>query len=174
MENLNMLCQNCKENAATIHLTEIDHGQRTETHLCQQCAQKQGLAVQAQMPLNELLSNLLAAAKSVPDAQGKAVNFSGPDVPCPACGMTLRQFSETSLLGCPQDYQHFGKELLPLIERSHAGHSQHCGKTPSRTDPQQKNEVELLRLRQQLEQAVKSEDYETAARLRDQIRQIQE
>ena len=168
-----MLCQICKENTATIHLTEIEHGQRTETHLCQQCAQKQGLAVQAQMPLNELLSNLLAAAKSVPDSQDKAVGFSGLDEPCPTCGMTLRQFSETSLLGCPQDYQHFRNELLPLIERSHAGHSQHCGKMPSRTDQKQKNEVELANLRRQLEQAVKAEDYETAARLRDQIRQLQ-
>jgi protein arginine kinase activator len=169
-----MLCQICKDNTATIHLTEIEHGQRTETHLCQQCAQKQGLAVQAQIPLNELLSNLLAAAKSVPDAKDKAAGFSGPDEPCPACGMTLRQFSETSLLGCPQDYQHFNKELLPLIERSHAGHSQHCGKTPSHAGKQQKNEVELANLRRQLEQAVRAEDYETAAQLRDQIRQLNE
>jgi protein arginine kinase activator len=168
-----MLCQICKENNATIHLTEIEQGQRTETHLCQQCAQKQGLAVQSQVPLNELLSNLLAAAKSVnSDAQTPASAFSQPDTPCPGCGMTLRQFSETSLLGCPEDYKYFQKELMPLIERSHAGHSQHCGKVPSRTGQQQKNEVELLRLRQQLEQAVKSEDYETAAHLRDQIRQL--
>ncbi|MBM4102640.1 MAG: hypothetical protein FJ263_01115 [Planctomycetes bacterium] len=169
-----MLCQICKDNTATIHLTEIEHGRRTETHLCQQCAQKQGLAVQAQIPLNELLNNLLAAAKSVPDAKDKAVGFSGPDVPCPACGITLRQFSETSLLGCPNDYQHFHKELLPLIERSHAGHSQHCGKTPSHAGKQQKNEVELANLRRRLEQAVKAEDYETAAQLRDQIRQLNE
>jgi protein arginine kinase activator len=140
--------------------------------LCQQCAQKQGLAVQSQVPLNELLSNLLAAAKSVPDSQGIAAAFSQPDLPCPTCGMTLRRFSETSLLGCPEDYKHFQNELLPLIERSHAGHSQHCGKVPSQTAPQQKNEVELFGLRRQLEQAVKAEDYEAAARLRDQIRHL--
>jgi len=168
-----MLCQICKENTATIHLTEIDQGQRTETHLCQQCAQKQGLAVQAQIPLNELLSNLLAAAKSVSEAQAPGSAFSQPDVPCPQCGMTLRRFSETSLLGCPEDYRLFQNELMPLIERSHAGHCQHCGKVPSRTDQRQKNEVELLQLRRQLEQAVKAEDYETAARLRDQIQQLQ-
>lgn len=170
-----MLCQICKENNATIHLTEIEQGQRTETHLCQQCAQKQGLAVQSQVPLNELLSNLLAAAKSVAaEPQSPASAFAQPDIPCPTCGMTLRKFSETSLLGCPEDYKHFDKELMPLIERTHAGHSQHCGKVPSQSGQQMKNEVDLLRLRQQLEQAIKSENYESAARLRDQIRQIQE
>jgi protein arginine kinase activator len=169
-----MLCQICKENNATIHLTEIEQGQRTETHLCQQCAQKQGLAMQSQMPLNELLSNLLAAAKTVSsDAQSPVSAFSQPDIPCPACGMTLRKFSETSLLGCPEDYKHFHNELMPLIERTHAGHGQHCGKVPSQSGPQMKNQVEQLRLRQQLEQAVRSEDYETAARLRDQIRQLE-
>lgn len=168
-----MLCQICKENTATIHLTEIEQGQRTETHLCQQCAQKQGLAVQSQIPLNELLSNLLAAAKSVSsETESPASAFSGPDIPCPACGMTLRRFSETSLLGCPADYKHFQKELMPLIERTHAGHNQHCGKVPAQTEQGQKNEIELLRLRQQLDQAIKTEDYEAAARLRDQIRHL--
>lgn len=168
-----MLCQICKENTATIHLTEITHGQRCETHLCQRCAQQQGLGAQTQVPLNELLSSLLQAAKTATDSQEKTVNFSHPDKTCPVCGMTLRRFSETSLLGCPEDYKHFQKELGPLIERTHAGHAQHCGKVPAHAGQEMKKEVELLHLRRQLEQAVKAEDYETAARVRDQIRQIQ-
>ena len=56
-----MQCQFCKQHAATIHMTEITDGQRTETHLCEQCAQQQGLAIKSQLPLNELLSSLLAA-----------------------------------------------------------------------------------------------------------------
>ena len=55
-----MQCQSCKQHMATIHLTEISDGQRTEAHLCEQCAHRQGLAVKNQIPLNELLSTLLA------------------------------------------------------------------------------------------------------------------
>lgn len=168
-----MLCQICKESAATIHLTEISHGQRSETHLCQHCAQQQGLGSQAQIPLNELLSNLLAAAKAAGDSSGKPSSFPNPDKVCPACGMTLKRFADTSLLGCPQDYKYFQQELNPLIERTHAGQSHHCGKVPVHAGQQQKNAVELMHLRKQLEQAVKDEDYETAAALRDQIRQLQ-
>ncbi len=166
-----MLCQVCKETTATIHLTEITNGQRAETHLCQQCAHKQGLSMQTQMPLNELLSSLLSAAKS---AQAETPAASPViDRACPVCGMTLKRFSKESLLGCPADYKEFETQLMPLIERSQAGHTQHCGKTPSRTDQQQKQQVERIRLGRQLDEALRKEDYETAARLRDQIRQLQ-
>jgi protein arginine kinase activator len=168
-----MLCQICKESAATIHLTEISHGQRSETHLCQHCAQQQGLGAQAQIPLNELLSNLLAAAKAASDSSGKQLPFTNPDKACPGCGMTLRRFSDTSLLGCPQDYEIFKQELMPLIERTHSGQLQHCGKVPSHAGREQQNEIALLNFRRQLELAVKNEDYEVAAKLRDQIRQLQ-
>lgn len=168
-----MICQICKENMATIHLTEISSGQRCETHLCQRCAQNQGLGAQAQIPLNELLSNLLAAAKAASDTAAKPSVFANPDKTCPTCGMSLRRFTETSLLGCPQDYKHFQQELTPLIEQTHAGHSQHCGKVPVHAGLQQKQAVELRHLRKLLEQAVKNEDYEAAAAFRDQIRQLQ-
>ena len=56
-----MQCQSCKNNTATIHLTEITDGQRTEMHLCELCAQKKGLTVKTQIPLNELLSTLLSS-----------------------------------------------------------------------------------------------------------------
>ena len=115
-----MLCQACKERTATIHLTEITNGHRVETHLCQQCAQQQGLAVKAQIPLNELLSTLLSVQPQAAETS-KAEQSYIPDKSCHECGMTLKRFAKESLLGCPFDYKVFEKELLPLIERSHNG-----------------------------------------------------
>ena len=66
-----MQCQICKQNTATIHLTEIIEGQRNETHLCETCAQKQGVAVKAQIPLNELLGSLLSAGETPTTALSK-------------------------------------------------------------------------------------------------------
>ena len=51
-----MQCQICHKNGATIHLTEITGGQRTEMHICEQCAAEQGIAVKSHIPINELLS----------------------------------------------------------------------------------------------------------------------
>jgi len=161
-----MICQSCKERAATVHLTEIANGQRNETHLCQQCAQQQGLAVKAQIPLNELLSTLLATQPQPTEE----LSSEASERACPECGMTLKRFSKETLLGCPHDYEEFGHELTPLIEQTQNGKTRHCGKVPSRTPQQDRKEVELVNLRRQLDIAVRNEDYEAAARLRDQIK----
>lgn len=165
-----MQCQICKQNTATIHLTEIIEGQRNESHLCESCAQKQGVAVKAQIPLNELLGSLLSAGETPTTALSKTKGEQS----CPHCGMTFEKFRQTSLLGCPQDYEVFDKQLKGIIEKSHGGHSEHCGKIPSKTPADERRHLELLKLRQELEAALQNEDYETAAKVRDRIKQLDE
>ncbi len=60
-----------------------------------------------------------------------------------------------------------------LIEKAHDGKTAHCGKIPLKTPKDTKKQMELLNLRQQLEAAVQSEDYELAAELRDKIRKLE-
>ena len=72
----------------------------------------------------------------------------------------------------PDDYTEFQTQLLPLIEQSHNGQSHHCGKVPTRTCGHDRNEIERNTLNRQLDQAVKNEDYETAAKRRDQIQAL--
>ena len=162
-----MLCQSCNEQTATIHLTEITEGLRVETHLCEACAQKQGLAVKSQIPINELLSTLLA----VQSESGAGPDLSA-DIQCPSCGITLKQFAEKSLLGCPHDYDVFGEQLKIIIERAHNGNTRHCGKTPSTAPADTRDRIKLMNLKQQLEDAVRDEDYETAAKLRDMVEKM--
>jgi protein arginine kinase activator len=163
-----MFCQACKKNEATIHLTEISNGKRLEMHLCQSCAVEQGITAKSQMSLNELLSSLLAAAP--PDEQ--ALDDSDTLLLCPNCGETLDQFRKDALLGCPNDYEVFEKVLSPLIQKAHEGATAHKGKVPARAPADTVKQTKLLALKQQLEEAVKAEDYETAAKLRDQISQL--
>lgn len=168
-----MLCQACKERTATIHLTEVNNGQRSETHLCQQCADQQGVTIKSQIPLNELLDTLLSGQTKKTFGESKTGPEAGSEHACPACGMTLGRFAKEPLLGCAHDYTEFQPELMPLIEKSHNGKSHHCGKVPSRTSEQDRNQIELAKLHRKLEQAVKDEDYENAAKLRDQIQALQ-
>jgi protein arginine kinase activator len=62
---------------------------------------------------------------------------------------------------------------LPLIAKAHDGRTTHCGKVPSRAPKDARRQAELLNLRQQLEAAIKAEDYESAARLRDRINELE-
>lgn len=169
MQDETMICQICKKREATIHLTEIIEGKRTEAHLCQNCAVEQGIAIKNQMPLNELLGNLLAAAPPDEEIMGEPEQ----ELACPHCGMTLEQFRKEALLGCPNDYEVFEKTLAPLIEKAHDDHCAHCGKVPSKTSGDIRKQLELIHLRNQLDNAVKTEDYEKAAKLRDQINEIE-
>lgn len=162
-----MQCQICQKSEATIHLTEIVEGVRSEMHICERCAQEQGIAVKSQIPLNELLSSLLASAPS----DDQMLDTSEKKASCPQCGFTLELFRKEAVLGCPYDYEIFEKSLLPLIEKAHNGQSIHRGKVPSKAPTDTKKQIELLNLRQQLEAAVQAEDYELAAELRDKISQ---
>jgi len=161
-----MQCQICNKNEATIHLTEITDGVRTEMHVCERCAVEQGIAIKSQMPINELLSSLL----SVQPSDNELFGPSEKELSCPHCGFTLDQFRKNAVLGCPYDYEVFEKSLLPLIEKAHNGQTAHCGKVPSKTPKNAKKQIELLNLHQQLDAAVQAEDYELAAKLRDKIK----
>jgi len=162
-----MQCQICAKNDATIHLTEISDGVRTEMHICEHCAAEQDIAVKSHIPINELLSNLLAVQPTDDELSASAEQ----ELVCPNCGFTLAQFQKEGALGCPGDYEIFEKLLHPLIEKAHDGRTTHCGKVPSKTPLDTKRQMELLNLRQRLEAAVRNEDYELAAKLRDEIEQ---
>ena len=165
-----MQCQICQNNDATIHLTEITSGKRTEMHLCEQCAAEQNITIKSHIPINELLGSLLSVQPTDEEIAGPTQQ----QLACPNCGFTLEQFRKEGVLGCPYDYEIFEKTLEPLIHKAHDGKTHHCGKIPISTPGDTKKQIELLSLRQRLEAAVKSEDYELAAQLRDQINHSQQ
>jgi protein arginine kinase activator len=162
-----MKCDNCNK-TATVHLTEIKGGKKIEKHLCEQCAaQNEGLPVKSHMPINELLTNFVMAHSGLQKEAGTG---------CENCGITWAEFRQSGLLGCANDYQVFEKDLTPLLQRAHEGATHHVGKVPTRRGSSgvpMKRQVDLTRLRKDLQRAVESEDYERAAKLRDQIRQAE-
>ncbi len=161
-----MLCENCKERPATFHVVEITDGEKREVHLCEQCARDKKVALPPSLSLNEILSSLMEAhaEKDVPELS---------DVACPDCGMTYAEFRRTGRLGCQRDYAIFEKALLPFLEKIQ-GATNHKGKTPRRATQDTGQATELLRLRRELNDAIASERYEEAAKLRDSIRALRE
>jgi protein arginine kinase activator len=165
-----MQCQICANKTATIHLTEITNGVRTELHFCEQCAIEQGIAAHGQVSVNELLGNLLSSAPTDDELAGRADS----ETVCPECGFKLSQFRKEIVLGCPNDYTVFEKELLPLIANAHNGKTAHCGKVPARIPQDMKVKIEYSNLKEQLQAAVQREEYEKAAQLRDKIKHLEQ
>ncbi len=160
-------CDHC-EKPATHHSVEIRKGQKIEKHLCDAHAAQEGLSVKAaHTPINELLTNFVKLhSGAAPAVATEAV--------CETCGLTFGEFREHSLMGCPQCYTAFKIPLAPYLERAHEGATHHIGKTPHRMGGGEKRQEQLLVLRKRLNDAVTNEDYELAARLRDEVRRFEE
>jgi protein arginine kinase activator len=155
-------CQQCKQNPATVHLTDIrPSGEAVEQHLCEGCASSAGITMKVHEPTNVMLEKFVKLGASMQQAAKRK---------CPNCGISFGEFRAQGLLGCPHDYTEFADLLLPLIERTHNGALEHVGKVPGRQQPAGSKRSKLTRLRRMLEDAVAEERYEDAAKLRDDIK----
>jgi protein arginine kinase activator len=165
-------CDQCNK-PATHHTVEIVNGQKIEKHLCDAHAAEEGLSVKAvHTPINELLTNFVKLHSGAGEAAGGDAGSKSKD--CDNCGLTFAEFREDSLLGCPHCYRAFEAQLSPLLERAHEGGTHHIGKVPRRAGVGEQRQMALQRLRRQLDDAVDAEDYELAARLRDDINQMED
>lgn len=158
-----MVCDNCGENEAILHLTKIENNQLVSSHLCESCAANEGLepaAGSANLPLTDFLSQL-----------GRSGESAGG--PCAYCGLRLEEFKKSGRLGCSHCYVTFETHLKPLLRRLHGG-NQHIGKVYLPPNPSiAEREDRLAGLRRKLDRAVESEDFERAAQIRDMIRSLE-
>lgn len=162
-----MKCQNCGKRDATVHLTEIKNKKKIEMHLCEQCAQEKGITHKPHLPaISELLQTLSAAEK----ARKKQ---KGPAIKCPKCGMSLARFRSSGRFGCANDYSAFREHIAQMIEGIHDS-LQHVGKIPARAGEQVLKARERTALHEEMKAAIKREDYEEAAKLRDRLKEFGE
>lgn len=153
-------CQLCGERAV-IHITDVDgSGEANQLHFCYRHAQEYLKESETSAPGASAMP-----AIPVPDS-------AEPSSQCPVCGISFEEFRQIGRLGCPHDYEHFREELKPLLESIHGG-LRHVGKVPRSLPADARRQTELIKLRQEIQQAIAVEDYERAARLRDQIDTIE-
>jgi len=160
-----MLCDICGKNPATVHLTEIIDGNITEIHLCESCAKKKSEDFQKTFSVSDFLSGLAGMDPLSPKVSPPAV--------CSNCGLTYKEFTEKGKFGCFQCYKDFKDKIIPLLRKIH-GSITYKGKLPK---IKKKSSIpvseKLNSLRRQLERAIKIEEYEEAARIRDQIKETE-
>ena len=163
-----MTCDSCKQQQATVHLTEIVNEQMTELHLCESCANQKGAQVESHFGLADLLSGLVDVSKAQ-EVEEETISKS-----CPMCGMTYEDFRKVGRLGCGECYVTFKRSLMSLLKRIH-GAPHHLGKCPLRLlKPNKAGKQELGELKRRLERAIEMEEFEEAARLRDHIREMEQ
>jgi len=180
---IGILCQICAKRPATSHLTEMDAaGQRRELHLCVTCIEQLDLKLESDPPpIAELLKK---AAKSKPapaddeDESGaeelEEVEEAETESTCSTCGLTFAEFAVNNRFGCARCYADFGAKVDTLLARYH-GSALHVGRTPAaKIGGADQIMVRRAQLDAALREAVANEAYEKAARLRDEIRKLDE
>jgi len=156
-------CSECKKSVA-VRYTEVVGNAITHTVMCADCPH-----------LEHRLHGIPARDKTEPQEVAGLC--------CGNCGTTLQSVRTGSLLGCSECYAVFGDVLL--------GELVSMGKIPARLASARKSTpihigrasgevkemkpaVRLLALNEALNETLQREDYEQAAWLRDQIKQITE
>ena len=167
-------CMACKQNPATVKLTKLIKGKVEEIYLCQDCAAQQSPYQKKADPLS--LDAILASILS--QQQEDAAKPESIDLACSGCGYPFDSYRASLLLGCSDCYESFDKYLQADLRKFH-GDTTHRGRRPSvhaeaplqhaRPPVPVKSAADL---RRQMQEAVAAEDFELAARLRDEIRSL--
>jgi protein arginine kinase activator len=166
-----MTCQECGKKPATLHFTKIINGEKTEFHICETCAREKGEMIPG-TPNGFSIHNLLSGLLDFEPSSAATFSSKPQALRCEHCGLTYSQFSKLGRFGCSSCYKHFADRLDPLFKRVH-GNVTHVGKVPKRSGGLIKYKRELDRLKKELMLRIEREEFEQAARLRDQIRELE-
>lgn len=158
-------CSECRQRPATISYTEVVDGKIYRYNLCSDCARKKGVTASLAPLAGPLVNILMGLLEEAGDRDSEEIE--GPV--CPQCGMSYSGFRRSGRLGCGACYDAFSDELRPLLRRVH-GSTRHSGRVPTLLANDFASLEEIRKLKADLDAAVKREEYERAAEIRDLIR----
>ena len=156
-----MKCHHC-DKQANVHLTQILNGQMHKMDLCESCAQAKGVTNPENLSIGSLMENASEGSED-----------SSSPMTCESCGTTHSDFKKGGRLGCEACYHVFRPILDPLLEGMHAG-SKHIGKIPAGSKSRVQFEQSISELQLKLQESIEQENYEQAAQLRDQLKELEE
>ncbi len=161
-----MTCSVCKQNEATVHLTQIIDNKMQTIDLCEACSKAKGVDDPTGFSLASILLGLGAN-------QGAGEAMATEELKCPSCGFSQADFKKSGRLGCCECYAVFADSLKSLLKSMHKG-TRHVGKVPQALRQSQDFTEKLTTLQKKLQQAIEKEDFEQAAAYRDAIKQVKE
>ena len=179
-----MLCQNCGKNEVNFKYTQVVNGVKKEMALCEKCAKELGLEnMDFNIPIN--FSSFLGDFFGDYDENFLPSFTQSNALKCTNCGLTFDEFVDKGKFGCENCYNVFENRIDPVLKNIH-GCNQHVGrnskfinkasenhsKTEENTMQNDEQHSKLKKLNEDLKQAIKEEKYEEAAKIRDEIKKI--
>jgi len=171
-----MLCKNCNKNEASFRYTEIINGVKKEIALCDECRNKLGISgLDFNIPLGmtDFFSDFFEDNTFMPEFD------IIKKLKCDDCGISYDEFIDGGKVGCANCYSAFESKLNSILKNIH-GSNMHKGRILN--SPKQKkleiikenqNNNEVEKLKSKLKELVKQEKYEEAAKVRDEIKKLE-
>lgn len=170
---------------ASIFLTKISDGKVTDLALCKDCAREKGIFDPRKLTLAEQLFpaeisgeveafiKKMIESSYMEDAEAD-IHDSLPDMltECPVCHFTLENYQQTGFVGCPECYKVFSSELASALGLPHAASA--SARKVVEPDYLDSPVLERGRLEVLMQEAIRDENYEEAAALRDRIKNLPE
>ena len=185
-----MLCQKCNKNEANVKYTEIINGEKKEMMLCEECSHKLGLDnINFNMPIDfsSFFGGLLEDEDyNSPEFMPLFQNIK--ELKCDNCNMTYDEFINQGKFGCPECYDVFSSKIDSILKRLHGSNKylgrkalkgtvtndQNTSKTSNVNEKEStnSNESKIEKLQKDLKKAIADERYEDAAKIRDEIKKL--
>lgn len=162
-----MKCDFC-DSKATVFLTQLIEGQMKKVCLCESCAKERGVTD----PTGFSLAELLLGGIQLPSPQPQSFTTASAARRCPTCGFSIDDLRKVRRFGCSDCYATFHEEISQMLRGMHKGH-EHIGKVPGGLMARQVLHKRMEELKSKLDEAISSESYEDAARIRDEIRNLE-
>lgn len=169
-----MECQECHDNPATLHFTQIIHGEKNEVHVCEACAKEKGYMTYPEetYTLQNLLEGLFNFDMNQLEGHHEKVMKQSKGLQCSRCKLTLNEFKQQGKFGCATCYEVFSTRLDPILRRVHSGNTKHLGKLPKRQGGSFRLQREIKKYQEKLKDLVEKEAFEDAVIIRDKIKEL--
>lgn len=182
-----MLCDNCGKREANVRYSENINGRKKELHLCEECSKKLGIEnMDFNMPID--FSSFFGGLLEDFGTNDFMPLFNEvKQLKCDNCGYTFEDIVNTGKLGCENCYSVFEDRLDPIIKKIQ-GSNKHVGRTGKIIDSKisekinnkdsktenNKDVSKVEKLQNDLKKAIKEEKYEEAAKIRDEIKKLED
>lgn len=171
-----MICENCNKNKATVHFVKVLNGKKKHLFLCGKCAGKiDDIAFDdKESKINELDFHkiLNGLVDYLSNEEYKKVESMERET-CNVCGTTYEEFKKNDVIGCKDCIDAFDNTIKDKIKKLH-GNLKHKGRAPKKIREEINIKQNIIKLKLELDEAIKMENYEVAANLRDEIKKQEE
>lgn len=159
-----MLCQKCGKNQANVFYKQMINGEYKEMAICGECAKDFDSPIKIMNEDFNIFGNLFKKPVSA--------NELNPPVVCNLCGSTIKDIMKCGKAGCAKCYDTFRNELSNTILHIH-GKTNHTGRAPHEYKIKNEKINKVNSLKAQLKDAIEKQEFETAAKLRDEINDME-